>query len=39
VILGLHAPYLVALLCALSRHCPKLSEHEQQRHLEVAGMC
>jgi CubicO group peptidase (beta-lactamase class C family) len=39
VILGLHAPYLVALLCALSRHCPKLSEHEQQRHLEAAGMC
>jgi CubicO group peptidase (beta-lactamase class C family) len=39
VILGLHAPYLVALLCSLSRHCPKLSEHEQQQRLEAAGMC
>jgi CubicO group peptidase (beta-lactamase class C family) len=39
VVLGLHAPYLVALLCSFSRHCPKLSEHEQQRRLEAAGMC
>jgi CubicO group peptidase (beta-lactamase class C family) len=39
VVLGLHAPYLIGMLCAISRHCPKLSEHEQQQRLEAVGMC
>jgi CubicO group peptidase (beta-lactamase class C family) len=39
LLLGVHAPYLVALLCSLSRHCPKLSEHEQEERLCAAGMC
>ena len=38
VLLGLHAPYLLSLLARLSRHCPKLSEAEQERHLEAVGM-
>jgi CubicO group peptidase (beta-lactamase class C family) len=39
LLVGLHAPYLVALLCNLSRHCPKLSEVEQDEQLTAAGMC
>ena len=39
LLLGLHAPYLVALLCNLSRHCPKLSVEEQDERLIAAGMC
>ena len=39
LLLGLHAPYLVAFLCNISRHCPKLSEKEQEERLCAAGMC
>jgi CubicO group peptidase (beta-lactamase class C family) len=39
LLVGVHAPYLVALLCSLSKHCPKLSEHEQEERLCAAGMC
>ncbi len=38
VLLGLHAPYLLLLLARLSRHCPRLSETEQERHIEAVGM-
>jgi CubicO group peptidase (beta-lactamase class C family) len=38
LLLGLHAPYLVSWLSQLSRHCPKLSELEQDAELEAAGM-
>jgi CubicO group peptidase (beta-lactamase class C family) len=38
VLLGLHAPYLLLLLARLSRHCPRLSETEQERHLAAVGM-
>jgi len=36
---GLHAPYLLALLNNLSRHCPKLSLAEQEDLLLASGMC
>jgi CubicO group peptidase (beta-lactamase class C family) len=39
LLIGLHAPYLVSLLCNLSEHCPKLSEAEQDERLVAAGMC
>jgi hypothetical protein len=38
VLLGLHAPYLLSLLTRISWHCPKLSEAEQEEHLEAVGM-
>jgi len=38
LLVGLHAPYLVALLCSISRHCPKLAEEEQEEALYAAGM-
>jgi CubicO group peptidase (beta-lactamase class C family) len=38
LLLGLHAPYLVGLLCNLSKHCPKLAEREQDELLHAAGM-
>jgi CubicO group peptidase (beta-lactamase class C family) len=38
LLLGLHAPYLVGLLCSLSRHCPALAEEEQEEALYSAGM-
>lgn len=37
--IGLHTPYYIGLLRNLSRYCPKLSEEEQERRLEAAGMC
>ena len=36
--IGAIAPDLLSLLVRLSRHCPKLSETEQERHLEAVGM-
>jgi CubicO group peptidase (beta-lactamase class C family) len=39
LLLGVHAPYLVALLCNISQHCPKLGEKEQEERLCAAGMC
>jgi CubicO group peptidase (beta-lactamase class C family) len=38
LLLGLHAPYLLALLRNISRHCPKLPEEEQDELLYAAGM-
>ena len=38
VALGLHAPFLVALLGAISRNCPKLPVPEQEARLRVVGM-
>ena len=38
LVIGLHAPWLVALLASLSRHCPKLSVAEQDAALATAGM-
>jgi CubicO group peptidase (beta-lactamase class C family) len=38
LLLGLHAPYLVGLLCAISRHCPKLTEEDQDELMYAAGM-
>jgi CubicO group peptidase (beta-lactamase class C family) len=38
LLLGLHAPYLVKLLCDISKHCPKLAEEEQDEALYAAGM-
>ena len=38
LVIGLHAPWLVALLASLSRHCPKLSATEQDTALAAAGM-
>ena len=38
LLLGLHAPYLVGLLCNLSKHCPKLAEQDQDELLHAAGM-
>jgi len=37
--LGLHAPYLIALLNNLSRYSPKLSVPEQEKLLLASGMC
>jgi hypothetical protein len=39
LLVGVHVPYLVALLCNVSRHCPKLGEKEQEERLCAAGMC
>jgi CubicO group peptidase (beta-lactamase class C family) len=39
LLLGLHAPYLIAFLCNISRHCPKLSDKEQEERLCAVGMC
>ena len=38
LVIGLHAPWLVALLASLSRHCPKLSVAKQDAALATAGM-
>ncbi len=38
LVIGLHAPWLVALLANLSRHCPKLTVAEQDAALATAGM-
>jgi CubicO group peptidase (beta-lactamase class C family) len=38
LLIGLHAPYLVKLLCDISKHCPKLAEEEQDEALYAAGM-
>ncbi len=38
LVLGLHAPFLLQLLYRISKHCPKLSEEEQQEHLITTGM-
>ncbi|MFO1392402.1 MAG: serine hydrolase domain-containing protein [Steroidobacteraceae bacterium] len=38
LVLGVHARRLIAFLCNVSRHCPKLSEAEQERQLVAAGM-
>jgi CubicO group peptidase (beta-lactamase class C family) len=38
LILGVHAPWLLALLAKLSRHCPKLSVEEQDERLVAIGM-
>ncbi|MFO1394966.1 MAG: serine hydrolase domain-containing protein [Steroidobacteraceae bacterium] len=38
LLVGLHAPWLVALLVNLSRHCPKLDERAQEAALVAAGM-
>ena len=38
LLVGLHAPWLVALLASLSRHCTKLSVAEQDAALAAAGM-
>ncbi len=39
LLFGVHAPYLIAFLCSISRHCPKLGEKEQEERLCAAGMC
>jgi CubicO group peptidase (beta-lactamase class C family) len=38
VVVGLHAPYLVTLLGAISRRCPKLSIADQDARLREVGM-
>jgi CubicO group peptidase (beta-lactamase class C family) len=38
LLLGLHAPHLIALLCSISKHCPTLAEEEQEEALYAAGM-
>lgn len=38
LVLGLHAPYLLNLLYRISKHCPKLSEKDQQEQLVTTGM-
>ncbi|MFO1406655.1 MAG: serine hydrolase domain-containing protein [Steroidobacteraceae bacterium] len=38
LLVGLHAPWLVALLANLSRHCPKLAPEAQEAALLEAGM-
>lgn len=38
LLVGLHAPWLVAMLANLSRHCPPLSVVEQEAALVAAGM-
>lgn len=37
--LGLHAPWLLNLLYRISKHCPKLTEDQQQERLTANGMC
>jgi CubicO group peptidase (beta-lactamase class C family) len=39
LLLGVHAPYLIAFLCSISRNCPKLSDEVQEERLCAAGMC
>jgi CubicO group peptidase (beta-lactamase class C family) len=39
LLLGLHVPQLLSLLAGISRHCPKLTEHEQEERLCASGMC
>ena len=34
-----HLPHLIAMLCNISRYCPRLSEDEQEENLLAAGMC
>lgn len=38
VVAGVHLPWLLALLGAISRNCPKLSESAQERRLAAIGM-
>jgi CubicO group peptidase (beta-lactamase class C family) len=38
LVAGVHMPWLLALLGAISRNCPKLSEGYQQRRLTAIGM-
>jgi CubicO group peptidase (beta-lactamase class C family) len=38
LVAGVHMPWLLALLGAISRHCPKLSEQGQDRRLAAIGM-
>jgi CubicO group peptidase (beta-lactamase class C family) len=37
--LGLHAPWLLNLLYRISKHCPRLTEDQQQERLASSGMC
>jgi len=39
LVLGPHLPAMLMLLAAISRHCPKLSEEQQEARLEAIGMC
>jgi CubicO group peptidase (beta-lactamase class C family) len=38
LVAGVHMPWLLALLGAISRHCPKLSAAAQQKRLAAIGM-
>jgi CubicO group peptidase (beta-lactamase class C family) len=38
LVAGVHMPWLLALLGAISRNCPKLSEQAQDRRLAAIGM-
>ena len=38
LVVGLHAPWLIALLGSISRNCPKLSPAAQERRLAAIGM-
>jgi len=38
LVAGVHMPWLLALLGAISRHCPKLSEQAQDKRLAAIGM-
>jgi CubicO group peptidase (beta-lactamase class C family) len=39
LVAGVHMPWLLALLGAISRNCPKLSEQAQDKRLAAIGMC
>jgi len=39
LVAGVHMPWLLALLGAISRNCPKLSERAQEQRLAAIGMC
>jgi CubicO group peptidase (beta-lactamase class C family) len=38
LVAGVHMPWLLALLGAISRHCPKLSQAAQRKRLAAIGM-
>jgi len=38
LVVGLHAPWLIALLGSIARNCPKLSPAAQERRLAAIGM-
>lgn len=39
LVAGVHMPWLLALLGAISRNCPKLTERAQDQRLAAIGMC